>query len=122
MILFASTPFGAVAIRLFDLGVGAPAGALVLRPPQVAGAGGAVHGPLHQPEIRGPGSTRPVAPPNVLAIRGHFVVEGMEDLRTERKEPCVTVPLWLWGGGGSSTPASLLPHAVSFYNANERMA
>lgn len=70
-----------VPLWFFHLGVGAPAGALVVVPPRVSERRGAVHGSLHVTEIGLPVLAGSIAAPPVLTIHIHFVMEAVVDLR-----------------------------------------
>lgn len=104
--------FFPISFRLLDLDVGAPAGAPVVLPPRVQGRRGPVHRPLHVTKVGSAVLAGPVAPPPVLPVHVHFVVEAVVDLeRTVRRNPrqqppCVTdLPIHTYGDLG---PAGLV--------------
>lgn len=73
---FFPVPFG-----LLHLDVGPPAAPPVVLPPGVQGGRSPVHRPLHVTEVGFAVLAGPVAPPPVLPVHVHLIVEAVVDLR-----------------------------------------
>lgn len=70
-----------VVVWLLDLDIVATTGTLVVSPPGVMEGGCTIHGPLNVTIVWRSVPAGPTAPPPVLAVRSHLIVEAVIDLK-----------------------------------------